>query len=81
MLDIINFIALSGIFNILFFWYASTKMKSKPDPVKTLIVSFVFSIPLSLLLIGVYTTMLIYAAKNGASEDAMWEYMEQEELQ
>ncbi|MDX5421468.1 MAG: hypothetical protein LPK07_02520 [Hymenobacteraceae bacterium] len=56
-------------------------MKSKPDPVKTLIVSFVFSIPLSFLLIGVYTTMLIYAARHGASEDAMWEYMEQEELQ
>ncbi|WP_235336676.1 hypothetical protein [Pontibacter korlensis] len=46
-----------------------------------MIVSFVFSIPLSFLLIGVYTTMLIYAVKNGASEDAMWEYMEQEELQ
>ncbi|WP_245756065.1 MULTISPECIES: hypothetical protein [Pontibacter] len=56
-------------------------MRSKPDPVKTLIVSFVFSIPLSFLLIGVYTTMLIYAARTGASEDAMWEYMEQEELQ
>ena len=81
MLDLINFIALSGIFNVLFFWYASTKMSSKPDPVKTLIVSFVFSVPLSFLLIGVYTTMLIYAAKIGASEDAMWEYMEQEELQ
>ncbi|TPE46038.1 hypothetical protein [Pontibacter mangrovi] len=81
MLDIINLIAFSGIFNVLFFWYASTKMSSKPDPVKTLIVSFVFSIPLSFLLIGVYTTMLIYAAKSGATEDAMWEYMEQEELQ
>jgi RsiW-degrading membrane proteinase PrsW (M82 family) len=81
MMDIINFIALSGIFNVLFFWYASTKMKSKPDPVKTVIVSFLFSIPLSFLLIGVYTTMLIYAAKNGTNEDAMWEYMEQEEVQ
>lgn len=81
MLDIINFVVVSGIFNVLFFWYASTKIKSEPDPVKTLIVSFVFSIPLSFLLIGVYTTMLIYAAKNGDSEDAMWEYMEQEELQ
>lgn len=81
MLDIINFIALSGIFNILFFWYASTKMKSKADPIKTVLVSFIFSIPLSLLLIGVYTTMLIYAIKTGANEDAMWEYMEQEELQ
>ncbi|GAB3539002.1 hypothetical protein GCM10027443_35000 [Pontibacter brevis] len=81
MLDIINFIALSGIFNVLFFWYASTKMSSKPDPVKTLIISFLFSVPLSFLLIGVYTTMLIYAARIGASEDAMWEYMEQEELQ
>lgn len=81
MLDVINFIALSGIFNVLFFWYASTKMSSKPDPVKTLIISFVLSVPLSFLLIGVYTTMLIYAAKVGASEDAMWEYMEQEELQ
>ncbi len=81
MIDIINLVALSGIFNILFFWYASTKMSSKLDPVKTLIVSFIFSIPLSFLLIGVYTTMLIYAAKTGSSEDAMWEYMEQEELQ
>ena len=81
MIDIINFVALSGIFNVLFFWYASTKMRSKPDPIKTLIVSFVFSIPLSFLLIGVYTTMLIYAAKTGSNEDAMWEYMEQEELQ
>lgn len=81
MLDIINFIALSGFFNILFFWYASTKMKSKADPVKTVLVSFIFSIPLSLLLIGVYTTMLVYAIRTGASEDAMWEYMEHEELQ
>ncbi|MDX5417901.1 MAG: hypothetical protein LPK09_01705 [Hymenobacteraceae bacterium] len=56
-------------------------MKSKPDPVKTLVVSFVFSIPLSFLLIAVYTTMLIYAARTGVNEDAMWEYMEQEELQ
>ncbi|WP_255594079.1 hypothetical protein [Pontibacter sp. HSC-14F20] len=56
-------------------------MRTKPDPVKTLVVSFVFSIPLSFLLIAVYTTMLLYAAKIGASEDAMWEYMEQEELQ
>ncbi|PRY15468.1 hypothetical protein CLV24_10289 [Pontibacter ummariensis] len=81
MVDIINFVALSGIFNVLFFWYASTKMKSKADPIKTFIVSFVFSVPLSLLLIGVYTTMLVYAVKHGLSEDAMWEYMEQEELQ
>ena len=81
MLDIINFVAISGIFNVLFFWYASTKMRSKPDPMKTLIVSFIFSIPLSFLLIGVYTTMLLCAAKDGLSEDAMWEYMEQEELQ
>jgi hypothetical protein len=33
------------------------------------------------LLIAVYTTMLVYAAKTGANEDAMWDYMEQEELQ
>jgi RsiW-degrading membrane proteinase PrsW (M82 family) len=81
MIEVIKFVALSGIFNVLFFWYASTKMQSKPDPIKTLIVSFVFSIPLSFLLVAVYTTMLIYAAKTGSSEDAMWEYMEQEELQ
>lgn len=81
MLDIINFIALSGVFNVLFFWYASTKMKSKADPMKTVAVSFIFSIPLSLLLVGVYTTMLVYAFRTGASEEAMWEYMEQEELQ
>ncbi len=81
MLDILNFVAFAGIFNVCFFWYASTKMKTKPDPVKTLVVSFVFSIPLSFLLIAVYTTMLLYAAKIGANEDAMWEYMEQEELQ
>lgn len=81
MLDIINFVAISGIFNVLFFWYASTKMKSQPDPVKAVIVAFLFSIPLSFLLIAVYTIMLLYAAKSGASEDAMWEYLEQEELQ
>ena len=81
MLDIINFIVLSGIFNVLFFWYASTKMKSKADPIKTVLVSFIFSIPLSLLLVGVYTTMLVYAIKTGSSEEAMWEFMEQEELQ
>ncbi|WP_347159138.1 hypothetical protein [Pontibacter chitinilyticus] len=56
-------------------------MKSRLNPVKTLVASFVFSIPLSFLLIGVYTTMLLYAARNGTTEDAVWEYMEQEELQ
>ncbi len=81
MVDVINFVALSGIFNVLFFWYSSTKMKSRLNPVKTLVASFVFSIPLSFLLIGVYTTMLLYAARNGTTEDAVWEYMEQEELQ
>ena len=81
MIDILNFVALSGVFNLLFFWYASTKMRSKLNPIRTLIVSFVFSIPLSFLLIAVYVTMLVYAARTGASEDAMWEYMEQEEVQ
>ena len=56
-------------------------MKSKADPIKTVLVSFIFSIPLSLLLVGVYTTMLVYAIKTGSSEEAMWEFMEQEELQ
>ncbi len=79
MIDILNFVVLSGIFNLLFFWYASTKMRSKPDPVRTLVISFVFAIPLSFLLIVIYTTMLVYAFKTGRSEDAMWEYMEQEE--
>lgn len=79
MIDILNFVVLSGIFNLLFFWYASTKMRSKPDPVRTLVISFVFAIPLSFLLIVIYTTMLVYAFKTGRNEDAMWEYMEQEE--
>ncbi len=81
MLDVINFVALSGVFNAIFFWYASTKMKTQPDPVKALVVSFLFSIPLSFLLIAVYTIMLVYALRSGATEDAVWEYLEQEELQ
>ncbi|WP_114782290.1 hypothetical protein [Botryobacter ruber] len=81
MLEILNFVALSGVFNFFFFWYASTKKKTKPDPVKSLVLSFVFSIPLSFLIIGIYTTMLIYAYQMGYNEEAMWELMEQEELQ
>jgi len=76
MLDLINFIAVSVAFNLLFFLYASTKMKNKLQPLKTTLFALVFNVPLSIILATVYTIMLIYAVTIGANEDWIWEYME-----
>lgn len=77
MLDLVNFIAVSVVFNLLFFLYASTKMKNnKLQPFKTTLFSFLFNVPLSIILALVYTIMLIYAVIIGASEEWVWEYME-----
>ena len=76
MLDLINFIAVSVAFNLLFFLYASTRMKNKLQPFKTTLFAFVFNVPLSIILASVYTIMLIYAVIIGANEEWVWEYME-----
>ncbi|KAA5548756.1 hypothetical protein [Adhaeribacter rhizoryzae] len=81
MLDLINFIALAVAFNLLFFMYASTKMKNKLHPVRTTLFAFIFNIPLSIILAVVYTIMLVYAVVIGASEEWVWEYMEQRDVQ
>lgn len=81
MLDLINFVALAIAFNLLFFMYASTKMKNKLHPLRTTLFSFVFNIPLSIILAVVYTIMLVYAVVIGASEEWVWEYMEQSDVQ
>ena len=77
MLDLINFIGVAIAFNLLFFLYASTKMKNKLNPIRTMLFSFVFNVPLSIILVLVYTIMLVYAVIIGASEEWVWEYMEQ----
>ena len=77
MLDLINFISVAVSFNLLFFLYASTKMKNQLNPFRTMLFSFVFNVPLSIILVLVYTIMLVYAVIIGASEDWVWEYMEQ----
>jgi len=77
MLDLINFIAVAVAFNLLFFLYASTKMKNKLNPFRTMLFSFLFNVPLSIILVLVYTIMLVYAVVIGASEEWVWEYMEQ----
>ena len=79
MLDLINFVALAVAFNLLFFLYASTKMQTKLNPVKTTVFAFMFNIPLSILLAAVYTIMMVYALVIGADEEAMWDYLEQQE--
>ncbi len=81
MLDLINFIAIAVAFNLLFFMYASTKMKKKLHPVRTTVFAFIFNIPLSIILAVVYTIMLVYAVVIGASEEWVWEYMEQTDIQ
>lgn len=81
MLDLINFVALAVAFNLLFFMYASTKMKNKLHPVRTTVFAFLFNIPLSIILAIVYTIMLVYAVIIGASEEWVWEYMEQTDVQ
>ncbi|QNF35347.1 hypothetical protein HUW51_22485 [Adhaeribacter swui] len=80
MLDLINFVAFSIGFNLLFFMYASTKMENKLNAVATTALSFLFNIPLSILLVGVYTVMLVYGLIIGANEDAMWAYLEEREI-
>ena len=49
MLDLINFIGVAIAFNLLFFLYASTKMKNKWNPVQTTAYSFLFNVPLAIL--------------------------------
>jgi len=80
MLELINLVAVSVAFNLLFFLYASSKMETKLNPLVTTLLSFVFSIPLSILMAGVYTVMMIYAVVIGADEDAMWAYLEEREV-
>jgi hypothetical protein len=79
MLDLLNFGASAVTFNLLFFLYASTKMQTKLNPLKTTVFAFLFNIPLSILLAAVYTIMMVYALVIGADEEAMWAYLEQRE--
>ncbi|MDQ3291191.1 MAG: hypothetical protein M3Q05_07870 [Bacteroidota bacterium] len=80
MLELINLVAFSVSFNLLFFLYASTKMQTKLNPIVTTLLSFVFNIPLSILMAGVYSIMLAYALYIGADENAMWAYLEEREV-
>ncbi|MDB5263244.1 MAG: hypothetical protein JWQ14_2527 [Adhaeribacter sp.] len=81
MLDLINFVAVAVAFNLLFFMYASTKMKNKLPALRTTLFSFLFNVPLSIMLALVYTIMLVYALLVGASEEGVWEYMEESDIQ
>ncbi|MGV3586472.1 MAG: hypothetical protein ACO1OF_05690 [Adhaeribacter sp.] len=56
-------------------------MKNKLHPVRTTVFAFIFNIPLSIILAVVYTIMLVYAVVIGASEEWVWEYMEQSDVQ
>ncbi len=76
MLEIINFIGASIVFNLLFFLYAAYNMKNKLNPVQTTIFSIIFNLPLAIILASVYSITLIYAATLGANEEWVWEYME-----
>ncbi|WP_233218984.1 hypothetical protein [Adhaeribacter arboris] len=55
-------------------------METKLNPMVTTLFSFIFSIPLSILMAGVYTIMMVYALFIGADEDAMWAYLEEREV-
>jgi uncharacterized membrane protein len=79
MLTLALFAAVAAAFNQAFFIYASTKMKSRLNPMLTSGLSVVFNIPLSLLIAMVYTSLMVYAASIGASEEWIWEYMEEGE--
>ncbi len=79
MLELINFIAFSIGFNLLFFMYAATKMEKQLNPIGTTLFSVFFSVPLSILLAGVYTVMLVYGLLNGVNEETMWAYLEERE--
>jgi Ni,Fe-hydrogenase I cytochrome b subunit len=76
MLDLINFIGVAIAFNLLFFLYASSKMKNKWNPVQTTAFAFLFSVPLAILVTCVYTITLAYAVYLGAGEEWVWEYLE-----
>ncbi|WP_026463042.1 hypothetical protein [Adhaeribacter aquaticus] len=76
MLDLINFIGAAVAFNLLFFLYASTKMKNKFNPVHTTLFAIIFNIPLCILIATVYTITLAYAVYLGAGEEWVWEYLE-----
>jgi len=80
MLELINFIAFSIGFNLLFFMYAATKMENQLNPLGTTLFSIFFSVPLSILIAGVYTVMLVYGFVTGSNEEAMWAYLEEREI-
>ncbi len=80
MLELINFVAFSIGFNLLFFLYAASKMEKQLNPLGTTLFSIFFNIPLSILLAGVYTIMLIYGFITGSNEEAMWAYLEEREI-
>lgn len=76
MLDLINFIGAAIAFNLIFFLYASSKMKNKWNPVQTTVYAFLFNVPLAILIAAVYTITLAYAVYLGAGEEWVWEYLE-----
>jgi hypothetical protein len=76
MLDLINFIGAAIAFNLLFFLYASTKMKNKWNPFQTTAFAILFNVPLAILVASVYTITLAYAVYLGAGEEWVWEYLE-----
>jgi heme/copper-type cytochrome/quinol oxidase subunit 4 len=76
MLDLINFIGAAIVFNLLFFLYASSKMKNKWNPVQTTVFAFLFNVPLAILVACVYSITLAYAVYLGAGEEWVWEYLE-----
>lgn len=76
MLDLINFIGAAIAFNLIFFLYASSKMKNKWNPVQTSVYAFLFNVPLAILIASVYTITLAYAVYLGAGEEWVWEYLE-----
>jgi hypothetical protein len=59
--------------------YAATKMEKQLNPIGTTLFSVFFSVPLSILLAGVYTVMLVYGLLNGVNEETMWAYLEERE--
>lgn len=79
MLTLMLFAAVAAAFNLVFFIYASSKMKSRLNPVFTTVISLFCNIPLSLLIAMVYTSLMVYAVSIGASEEWIWEYMEEGE--
>jgi dolichyl-phosphate-mannose--protein O-mannosyl transferase len=79
MLTLFLFAAVAAAFNLVFFIYAATKMKSRLNPLLTTGLSLAFNIPLSLLIAMVYSSLMLYAVMIGASEEWIWEYMEEGE--